>query len=107
MSQELAVMFGLTALPFVLYKLLEEFQKAQDMETQAFLTMTGLFVIGMQYTGHGIATSNSLSNASDAYLVSLIVTVLFFLYLMVKLVQVYWRETRDDTEFGYFDHGGR
>jgi len=105
MSAELGVMFGLTAMPFILYKLLEEFQESERMETEAFLVISTMFPVSMMYTGYGIADANSLSNAANAYLVALLVTVVFFLYLLIELVRMYRAQTREDNEFGYFNQG--
>lgn len=106
MSAELAMITGLALTAFMGVKLSNEFKKAETMLEEAVNLLSFLFLIGLLYAGHGISQSASLSNARDAYLVGLIVAVLIFLGLMVKLVHRYWVETRDNSEFGYFDGGG-
>lgn len=102
MSAELAMIIGLGLVAYMTLRINEKFKESETMMEEAVNLLSMFFLIGLEYTGYGISTNHSLSNASDAYLVALMITVVIFLALLVKLVQRYWVETRDNSEMEGF-----
>lgn len=101
MSAELALVTGLAVTAFLALKISDEFREADSMIEEAVNILSIFFLIGLMYTGHGIATDQSLSNAQDAYLVGLMLTVFVFLGLLIQLVQRYRKENRETTLGGF------
>lgn len=102
MSAELAMITGLGLVAFLALKISNRFKEAESMMEEGTALLSMLFLVGLQYAGHGIASSNAFSNAQDAYLVGLLVTVTLFTGLMIELILNYWNQTQEDNEFGYF-----
>lgn len=96
-----AVIIGLGILPILLIMILREFRQAEDMMDEAVMTLLILFIIGLEYTGYGIAKTNSVDYAVDAYLVTLLVTVLAFFAVVIQLVVNYKEENREETLGGF------
>jgi len=86
MSLELALISGLGLAAVLTFKLLEKFKDEEEDLNLAALVLSSFFILGMVYTGHGIAASSSYSNASNAYLLAALILVLIFLGLLVKFL---------------------
>lgn len=101
MAVETAAIIGLAVLPFLVILVLREFRQAQNMIDEAILTLTILFIIGLEYAGYGIAQSNTLGNAADAYLVALLITVLVFFGIVIELARKYKNENQEGSLGGF------
>jgi len=102
MSAEFGMITGLALVAFMALKIKENFKDAESMIDEAVSLLSMFFLIGLQYAAYGISQTQGFSNSSDAYLVSLLITVFIFLALFVKLTLRYWNETKDESSLSGF-----
>jgi len=104
MTAETALMIGLATVVYLTIKLAKELEEAETQLNQALFTGSMLFLIGMLYTGYGIAVDTSIMEAERAYLGSLILVTTAFIGLIVRLFQKY-RAKKEKSELeGFSDN---
>lgn len=101
MTAETALMLGLATVVFLVVKLAKELEEADTQINKALFVGSNLFLIGMLYTGYGIAQSTSIVEAERTYLAALVLVAAVFVGLLVRLFQKY-RKDKEKTELEGF-----
>lgn len=102
MSAETALVLGLGTVVYLTIKLAKELEEADTQINQGLFVGSMLFLIGLLYTGYGIAQESVYAEAERAYLASLILVTITFIALMVRLFQRY-RDQKSSSDLGGFD----
>lgn len=97
-------MIGLATVVYLTIKLAKELEEAETQLNQALFTGSMLFLIGMLYTGYGIAKNASIMEAERAYLASLVLVTTTFIGLIARLFQKY-RSEKEKSELEGFKQG--
>lgn len=101
MTAETALMIGLATVVYLTIKLAKELEEAETHLNQGLFVGSMLFLIGMLYTGYGIASNASILEAERAYLASLILVAIAFIGLVIRLLQKY-KKNQDESELEGF-----
>lgn len=101
MSAETALVIGLATVVYLTIKLAKELEEAETQLNQGLFVGSMLFLIGLLYTGYGIAQNSAVVEAERAYLASLVLVVLAFFGLMLRLLQKYKAEKEESELEGF------
>lgn len=101
MAAETALIIGLSTVVYLTIKLAKELEEADTQLNQGLFVGSMLFLIGMLYTGYGIAIDASIQEAERAYLASLILVSIAFIGLVIRLVQKY-KAAKEESELTGF-----
>lgn len=105
MAAETALIIGLSTVVYLTIKLAKEMEEADTQLNQALFVSSMLFLLGMLYTGYGIAVNASIQEAERAYLASLLLVAIAFIGLVIRLVQKYKEQKESSSELEGFTGG--
>lgn len=95
---ETALMLGLATTVYLAIKLAKEFESTDDEFNQGLFTVSLFFLMGLMYTGYGIADSAGIEEAIASYLVGFLVISVTWVGFMVKIVAKYRAKSSDSSE---------
>jgi len=95
MSYQLAAVTSLGLTVYMVHKVAEEFiEEDQEDMTRLMYTLSMLPVIGLNWTGYGIAQNQSLTNAEQAFIVS----TLFSCLVLVGMIALFTKKIIADVK---------
>jgi len=96
MSAELGLIAGLGIIAYMLVEIAEEIEDSETEINQGIFVLSMIFIIGLEYTGYGIAKTGGYSNAETAYLAALLVTMLSFIGIIAQFANNLLDKTREE-----------
>lgn len=97
MSVENSLIIGLATTVWLTIKLSKEFMDADTQMHEALFALCNLFVIGMIYTGLGIAQNSTYTKAEAAYTTALLITTVSFIGYLTLLIKSYMDENQKES----------